>query len=91
METLRCGNLYSLNGCDKTNRAPALDEMCREWERCLTFGSGVGADGQAVGVAGTAARVLAETVNSFVEVITWRTMVGVLSIFYRGEARRMTR
>ncbi|ORZ02748.1 Di-sulfide bridge nucleocytoplasmic transport domain-domain-containing protein [Syncephalastrum racemosum] len=67
-EHFYCSTEYTRNECDPSTRVPAMDDMCREWQKCLYRPLWVGRT-----------RVLAETIadvtNGFVDTISAKTMV----------------
>lgn len=76
-EILQCAKAYVDNRCEPETRIPAMEGKCARWEECM---------GQEVVVAGKSrvvAETLAEVVNGFVEVISFKTMVSpVLPRFF---------
>ena len=71
-EIALCTNSYSSNNCGKP--LPALIQQCLEWESCMAR------DPSVVGRAKVGAEMLAEVINSFVEPISWKTLVSVNSL-----------
>ena len=68
-----CAREYKGNRCDGSNRVPALESACNNWERCMQQ------DPSKVGRARVSAHTFAEILNSFVEPISVKTMV---SLYY---------
>jgi len=64
-----CTKNFLDNGCNNERRAPALDNVCNEWEHCMTQ------DPLMVGRAQVGARTFAEIFNSFIEPISFKAMV----------------
>lgn len=65
-----CAESWKANRCDRHTRAPALESVCNNWERCMNK------DARAVGRARVSAHTFAEIFNSFIEPISWKAMVG---------------
>ncbi|KAK3311031.1 Di-sulfide bridge nucleocytoplasmic transport domain-containing protein [Chaetomium strumarium] len=71
-----CADNYSKNNCSpRANRPPALDGPCNEWETCMHQ------DPSAVKVVQISARNVAEIMNEFVGVLTFKTWGFILSLF----------
>jgi len=73
-EIYNCAEAFSANQCagyrDLGRVAPALYGMCESWETCMNR------DPKKVGGrAKVGAETMAEVVNGFVDVISWKTMV----------------
>lgn len=69
-EMARCSENYIKNGCSpKANRPPALDGPCNEWEACMNQ------DASAIMKVQLSARNVAEIMNEFVGVLTFKTWV----------------
>lgn len=66
-EIALCTSSYSSNNCGTP--LPALIFQCLEWETCMAK------DPSVVGRAKVGAEMLAEVINSFVEPISWKTLV----------------
>lgn len=64
-----CAESWKTNKCDRDTRAPALESVCNNWERCMNK------DARAVGRARVSAHTFAEIFNSFIEPISWKAMV----------------
>lgn len=69
-----CAKSFVENRCggEDGKRLPALEVVCDNWERCMNR------DPQMVGRAKLSAHAIAEIVNSFIEPISYKTMVGLL-------------
>lgn len=68
-EIAQCTRDYVQNGCAANNRAPALESVCHNWESCMSR------DADSVGRAAVSASTFARILNSFVEPISYKTMV----------------
>ncbi len=65
--------MYEINRCSPiSQRVPALARQCTEWELCMQR------DPSLVGRGRVVAETIGEIVNSFVEPISWRTLVSGL-------------
>lgn len=64
-----CAQSYQNNGCDGDKRAPALENLCENWERCMNR------DPKKIGRARVSAHTFAEIFNGFIEPISWKAMV----------------
>jgi Di-sulfide bridge nucleocytoplasmic transport domain len=63
-----CASQYKNNLCG-SNPIPAMVHQCASWETCMNR------DPTVVGRAKVGAEMIAEVVNSFVEPISWKTLV----------------
>lgn len=86
LKSANCAKDYSLNQCDPATRIPIAEAFCQEKEACMQLAE--------VFALSTMARVLGETVESFVAAMSWRTLlflgcvgVMVLKIGLRATAR----
>ena len=68
-EIHQCGKDYISNGCGTGRRAPALEIICNNWERCMSR------DPDLVGRARISAHTFAQILNSFIEPISYKAMV----------------
>lgn len=68
-EMAACAQSYQENRCDRDTRAPALESLCNNWEKCMKK------DPHAVGRARVSAHTFAEIFNGFIEPISWKAMV----------------
>ncbi|SLM38616.1 Brl1/Brr6 domain [Lasallia pustulata] len=68
-----CAKHYLDNQCSPPQRVPALAAVCESWERCMNR------DPDAVGRARVSARTFAEILNSFVEPISYKTLIFILT------------
>lgn len=68
-DNIECAKKFMENGCQAATRFPALEQSCNEWEECM----------QREVVVHGKARIIVETiadlVNSFFEVVSFKTMV----------------
>ncbi|KAI9826129.1 MAG: hypothetical protein M1832_000578 [Thelocarpon impressellum] len=71
-----CAQQFVDNRCDRSNRVPAMEAVCNQWERCMNRDPG------AVGRARVSARTFAEIFNSFVEPISYKAMVFCLAVAF---------
>jgi hypothetical protein len=67
-EMIQCAKAYVDNFC-QDRRIPALERKCNEWEECMNREVVV------TGKTRVVAETLAEVVNGFVDVISFKTMV----------------
>ncbi|KAK9466031.1 Di-sulfide bridge nucleocytoplasmic transport domain-containing protein [Lipomyces arxii] len=71
----QCGKNYMLNRCGDL-RLPAFEAQCAEWKTCMN------SDSNAVGRASIGAETIAGIVNSFIEPISYKTMMFVLCLIF---------
>lgn len=64
-----CAHSYHLNKCGTEGAVPALASACASWQKCSAK------DPAIVGRARVAAETVAEIVNGFVDVVSWKSMV----------------
>lgn len=64
-----CQRKYVENRCAPAMRVPAMEVSCGNWEKCMTR------DPAQVGRARVSAETFAEIINSFIEPISYKTMV----------------
>lgn len=69
VEMASCAKSYQENRCDPSTRAPALEVVCNNWDKCMNK------DPYAVGRARVSAHTFAEIFNSFIEPISYKAMV----------------
>lgn len=69
-EMAQCAREYQENRCDRMSRVPAMEINCNSWERCMQQ------DPSKVGRAKVSANTFAEILNSFIEPISVKAMVG---------------
>ncbi|KAK4135818.1 hypothetical protein BT67DRAFT_455157 [Trichocladium antarcticum] len=71
-----CKDNFLKNACSpKANRPPALDGPCNEWEVCMHQEASIGTMSQ------ISAKNIAEILNAFVGVLTFKTWGFILSLF----------
>lgn len=70
VEMAGCAQSFQDNKCDRNTRAPALEALCNNWEKCMNK------DPRSVGRARVSAHTFAEIFNDFIEPISWKAMVG---------------
>lgn len=68
-EIATCTSLYLTNHCEPDRRIPHMAQACTGWEHCMNR------DPTVVGRAKVGAETFAGVVNSFVDPISWKTMV----------------
>ncbi|GAA5959931.1 hypothetical protein JCM3765_000646 [Sporobolomyces pararoseus] len=71
-EILQCAKAYVDNRCEPSTRIPAMERKCSDWEECMNREVIV------TGKTRVVAETLAEIVNGFVDVISFKTMLFVL-------------
>lgn len=64
-----CSRSYIENRCAPDMRVPAMEVRCNAWEKCMNR------DPSQVGRARVSAETFAEIINSFIEPISYKTMV----------------
>jgi hypothetical protein len=69
-----CAQQYVENRCEKSSRVPAMEAACNNWDRCMHR------DANAVGRARVSAHTFAQIINSFVDPISWKTMVCLTAV-----------
>lgn len=69
-----CSKEYLENRCAPNTRVPAMEKACSAWEKCMNR------DPTVVGRARVSAETFAEIINSFIEPISYKTMVVPLKI-----------
>ncbi|KAI9484086.1 MAG: Di-sulfide bridge nucleocytoplasmic transport domain-containing protein [Benjaminiella poitrasii] len=67
-DKLACTNNYFINHCGEMDRIPAIEDMCNEWAACMNRDV-------VVAHAKVSAEAIAEIINSFVEPISYKTLV----------------
>ncbi|KOS39884.1 hypothetical protein ACN38_g9268 [Penicillium nordicum] len=68
-----CTKSYIDNDCARSNRAPALETICENWERCMNR------DPAKVGRAKVSAHTMAIIINSFIDPISWKAILFFLA------------
>ena len=74
-EMRECSKQYLENKCHPEHRVPAMNNACLIWERCMNR------DPAVVGRARVSAETFALIINSFIEPISYKTMVASNSNF----------
>ncbi|KAK9318413.1 Di-sulfide bridge nucleocytoplasmic transport domain-containing protein [Lipomyces starkeyi] len=72
----QCIKDYHVNGCMPGSRVPAIEDVCDAWHACMSR------DANDVGRARVSAQTVAEIVNSFIEPISYKTMLFVLVLLF---------
>ena len=72
-EMTTCAREYVDNKCGADMRVPAMKAVCENWEYCMNR------DPNAVGRARVSASTFAHIINSFIEPISYKTMVCLVS------------
>lgn len=75
VEMAACAKSYRENRCDPATRAPALEVVCNNWEKCMNK------DAKTLGRAKISAHTFADIFNSFIEPISYKAMVGFHFVF----------
>ncbi|KAJ5513842.1 hypothetical protein N7463_003394 [Penicillium fimorum] len=68
-----CTKNYIDNDCGRSSRAPALETICENWERCMNR------DPAKVGRAKVSAHTMAIIINSFIDPISWKAILFFLA------------
>ena len=68
-EMVACTREFKDNKCDSAERVPAMEGMCNSWQKCMNR------DPAMVGRARVSAQTFAEIITSFVDRISYKTMV----------------
>jgi disulfide bond formation protein DsbB len=69
----KCSRDYRDNRCDPSTRVPALISACQSWEECMTRDPHLVAKR-----SGIAAEIFGETLNSFFNVLSWKSIVSLI-------------
>lgn len=72
-----CARQYTENKCAPETRVPAMETVCTNWEKCMNR------DTRALSRAKISVGMWAEIFNSFVEPISWKTMVCSMLTLHR--------
>ncbi|KAM0753304.1 hypothetical protein T439DRAFT_195282 [Meredithblackwellia eburnea MCA 4105] len=86
-EIMQCAKAYVDNRCQPETRLPAMERQCSGWEECM------GREAVVVGKTRVVAEILAEVVNGFVDVISFKTMffvIATLGIMIYGSSAAMS-
>lgn len=76
-EISQCAHDFKINGCASPTRAPALQEVCATWAKCMNR------DPMKVARAKVSAQSFAEIFNSFVDALSWKSIT-VAAAFVLG-------
>ena len=68
-EISSCAREYETNRCDPNERIPAMQKTCEVWKNCMNQ------DPNVVARAKITAHTVAEILNSFIEPISYKTMI----------------
>lgn len=71
-EMAACAKSYVDNKCAGGGRLPALETVCENWERCMNRDPGK------IGRAKVSAHTMAIIINSFIDPISWKAIVGLV-------------
>jgi len=69
----KCSRDYRENRCDPSTRVPALISACQAWEECMTRDPHLVAKR-----SGISAEIFGETLNSFFNVLSWKSIVSLV-------------
>ena len=69
----KCSRDYRENRCDPATRVPALISACQAWEECMARDPHLVAKR-----SGISAEIFGETLNSFFNVLSWKTIVSLI-------------
>ncbi|KAL1917791.1 uncharacterized protein VTP21DRAFT_3625 [Calcarisporiella thermophila] len=75
-EMSQCSKNYLENRCSPETRVPAMEKACRAWESCMNR------DPKVIGRAKVSAETFAEIINSFIEPISYKTMLFFLALVF---------
>lgn len=70
-----CSALWRENRCGGADEVRHLWSACRDWERCMARNPSV------VGRSTVAASLLADTLNQFVDRLSWKTTAFIVALF----------
>lgn len=73
-EISQCSKQYVENRCSPELRVPAMEKACMMWEQCMKR------DPSVIGRAKLSAETFAEIINGFIEPISYKTMVNIVSV-----------
>lgn len=76
-EIANCQREYVANRCAPDLRVPALEARCAAWDACMNR------DPLKIGRAKASAETFAEILNTFIEQLSYKTMVCVFFFFSR--------
>lgn len=72
----QCSKQYIENRCSPELRVPAMEKACLAWEACMKR------DPSVVGRAKLSAETFAEIINGFIEPISYKTMIFILTALF---------
>lgn len=75
-EISQCSKQYIENRCSPELRVPAMEKACLAWESCMKR------DPSVVGRAKLSAETFAEIINGFIEPISYKTMIFILTALF---------
>ncbi|KAF2019690.1 hypothetical protein BU24DRAFT_125381 [Aaosphaeria arxii CBS 175.79] len=75
VEITFCAKQYQDNRCDPKTRVPAMETVCGNWEACMNR------DARQIARASVGARTFASILNSFVEQLSYKSLVWLFSLF----------
>ncbi|OQO01363.1 hypothetical protein B0A48_12918 [Cryoendolithus antarcticus] len=76
-EISQCAHDFKINSCDSPTRAPALQQVCANWAKCMNR------DPMKVARAKVSAQSFAEIFNGFVDALSWKSIT-VAAAFVLG-------
>ncbi|MCJ1410725.1 hypothetical protein MMC19_004811 [Ptychographa xylographoides] len=71
-----CAREYIQNRCNVESRVPAMETLCENWDSCMNR------DPYKVGRARVSAQTFAEIFNSFIEPISLKAMIFILTLIF---------
>eukprot|EP01016_Furgasonia_blochmanni_P034667 TRINITY_DN3768_c0_g2_i7.p1 TRINITY_DN3768_c0_g2~~TRINITY_DN3768_c0_g2_i7.p1 ORF type:complete len:134 (+),score=13.86 TRINITY_DN3768_c0_g2_i7:287-688(+) len=77
IEISKCENDYKENRCEPGNRVPAIESYCVELEKCMNKNPH-----HAQGSSRITSALLADILNGFVENLSIKTIIVILSLFF---------
>ncbi|KAF1999610.1 hypothetical protein P154DRAFT_523161 [Amniculicola lignicola CBS 123094] len=78
VEIAFCHKEWKANNCDPKMRVPALEDLCGNWEKCMSR------DAQKVARARVTATTFAKIFNAFVEEFSYKSMIFTACIVFGG-------
>ena len=81
-----CARQFVENKCDRATRVPAMETICENWEVCMKRDPS-----SVVGRARVSAQMFAEIFNSFVEPISYKAMVSLVSALISSNHKKLIR
>ncbi|CUS23725.1 LAQU0S11e02850g1_1 [Lachancea quebecensis] len=74
-ESRQCRVYYNANKCERATRVPALEKQCDDWEKCMGRNNDLFFRARSA----ISARLIGDTLNSFIEPLGWKTLGVVLA------------